>query len=47
MVMMHVASELGMSGDETPKQAKEMGFECDKPELEQFVRQYVDDHSSA
>lgn len=45
MVMMHMAVEQGMSGDQTLQKAKEMGFECDKPELEQFVRQYVDSHT--
>jgi len=46
MVMMHMAVEQGMTGDETLQQAKEMGFECDQPQLEQFVRQYVDSHTS-
>lgn len=45
--MMHLASEQGLSGDEALQQAKDMGFECDKPELEQFVREYVDQHSAA
>lgn len=45
MVMMHMAVEQGMTGEQTLEKAKEMGFECDKPELEQFVRQYVDSHS--
>lgn len=45
MVMMHMAVEQGMGGDQTLQQAKEMGFECDQPELEQFVRQYVDSHT--
>ncbi|TWT90358.1 Beta-lactamase hydrolase-like protein [Pseudobythopirellula maris] len=45
MVMMHVAVEQGMSGEETLQKAKEVGFECDQPQLEQFVRQYVDSHA--
>lgn len=45
MVMMHVASERGMSGKEALQQAEQMGFECDQPELKQFVEQYVDSHS--
>jgi uncharacterized protein (TIGR01244 family) len=45
MVMMHIASEQGMSGDETLKKAEQMGFECDKPELIEFVKTYVDEHS--
>lgn len=44
MVMMNMAVEQGMSGDQTLQKAKEMGFECDQPQLEQFVRQYVDSH---
>lgn len=46
MVMMHIASEQGMSGDEALKQAEQMGFKCDQPELKQFVQQYVDRHNS-
>jgi uncharacterized protein (TIGR01244 family) len=45
MVMMHMAVEQGMTGDQTLQRAKEMGFECDQPKLEQFVRQSVDEHS--
>ncbi|WP_299358746.1 sulfur transferase domain-containing protein [uncultured Paracoccus sp.] len=41
-VMMHIASEQGMSGEEAIEKAEEMGFECDTPELEKFVRDYVD-----
>lgn len=47
MVMMNMAVEQGMTGDQTLQKAKEMGFECDQPELEQFVRHYVDSHSKA
>ncbi len=46
MVMMNMAVEHDMTGDQTLQKAKEMGFECDQPELEQFVRQYVDSHKS-
>lgn len=45
MVMMHMAVEQGMTGEQTLLLAKEMGFECEQPELEQFVRQYVDSHA--
>ncbi|SFP93195.1 beta-lactamase hydrolase domain-containing protein [Tranquillimonas alkanivorans] len=44
MTMMHVASEQDMSGDEVISKAEEMGFECDTPELEAFVKSYVDRH---
>ena len=46
MVMMHMAAEQGMTGDQTLEQAQKMGFKCDQPELKQFVRQYVDSHGS-
>lgn len=44
MTMMHIASERNMSGDEVLSKAEEMGFECDTPELEEFVKSYVDRH---
>ncbi len=47
MVMIHTAIEQDMTGDQTLQKAKEMGFECEQPELEQFVRQYVNQHTSA
>lgn len=43
-VMMHVAAEQNMSGDEALKKAEEMGFECDQPQLESFVKNYVNGH---
>lgn len=46
MAMMHVAVENGMTGEQTLKQAREMGFECDVPKLEEFVKTYVDSHTS-
>lgn len=45
LVMMHLACEEGMTGDEVIKKAEEMGFECDTPELEKFVKDYVDNHN--
>lgn len=45
MVMMHLASTQGMSGQQTLQQAEQMGFKCDQPELKQFVQQYVDSHA--
>lgn len=47
MMMMHTAVEQGISGEQALKKAKEMGFECDKPELEQFVKQYVNNRTQA
>lgn len=44
--MMQLACEQGLSGDETIQQAQTMGFECDKQELVEFVREYVDQHST-
>lgn len=46
MVMMHVACENGMTGEQTLQKAEDMGFECDKPELIEFVKNYVDNHSN-
>jgi protein tyrosine phosphatase (PTP) superfamily phosphohydrolase (DUF442 family) len=43
-VMMHTAAEQNMSGDEALKKAEEMGFECEQPELESFVKNYVNNH---
>lgn len=44
-VMMHIACEQGMSGEEVIEKAEEMGFECDTPELEKFVKDYVNNHN--
>ena len=43
-VMMDVAVRKGMSGEETVKKARDMGFKCDVPRLEEFVENYVDSH---
>jgi len=40
--MMDMAVAAGWSGEETLRKAEEMGFECDKPELKQFVSDYID-----
>lgn len=45
MVMMHIATEQGMTGEQTLQKAEEMGFECDQPELVDFVKSYVDSHT--
>jgi uncharacterized protein (TIGR01244 family) len=45
MVMMHMAVEQGMTGEQTLQQAEQMGFECDQPELKKFVKDYVDNNS--
>ena len=46
MMMMHTAVEQGMSGEQALDKAREMGFECDKPELEEFVKGYVNRHTA-
>lgn len=43
-VMMHIGCKKNMSGEEVIKQAEEMGFECDVPELEEFLKKYVNEH---
>jgi uncharacterized protein (TIGR01244 family) len=45
MVMMHMAVEQGMSGEQTLRKAEEMGFECEQEELREFVKNYVDNHA--
>lgn len=45
MVMMHLAAEQGMSGEQVIEKAEQMGFECDTPELEEFVKSYVNRHN--
>lgn len=45
MMMMHVAIEENMSGEQTLQKAEAMGFECDVPELKQFVRSYVNERT--
>lgn len=44
MTMMHVAVENGMTGEQTLQKAEQMGFECDVPQLREFVTTYVDSH---
>lgn len=45
LVMMHMACEQGMDGEEVISKAEEMGFKCDTPELESFVKNYVNQHN--
>jgi uncharacterized protein (TIGR01244 family) len=42
--MMHASVEAGASGDQTLQQAEQMGFECDVPEIKEFVKRYIDSH---
>jgi uncharacterized protein (TIGR01244 family) len=46
MVLMHVASEQRLTGDQAIQKAKGLGFEFDRPELKAIVRDYVDSHSA-
>ncbi|TXK76271.1 beta-lactamase hydrolase domain-containing protein [Mesonia sp. K4-1] len=43
-VMMHIECQKNMSGEEVIEQAENMGFECDVPELELFLKKYVNEH---
>lgn len=43
--MIQQAVEAGWSGEETLEKAEQMGFQCDVPELKDFVRGYVDGHA--
>lgn len=45
LVMMHIACDKGMTGEEVIEMAEEMGFECDTEKLENFVRDYVNNHN--
>ncbi len=40
--MMSEARRKGWTGQETLDKAEQLGFECDKPELREFVKNYVD-----
>ena len=46
-VMMHIGCQKNMSGEKVIEQAEEMGFECDVPELENFLKKYVNEHSNS
>ncbi len=43
-VMMHLGCKENLSGEDVIEKAEKMGFECDVPELEQFVKKYVSEH---
>ena len=43
-VMMHVAAEACLTGETTLETAKAMGFDCDQPGPQEFVKRYVDQH---
>lgn len=45
-VVMDKAIKQGWSGEDTLKQAEEMGFECKVPEIKEFVKSYVDSRQS-
>ena len=45
--MMHMAVENGMTGKQTIEQAMQMGFECDKPGMKEFVQGYIDSQQKA
>ena len=46
MVMIHNAVADGITGEQVLQAAKQMGFECDVPQLKEFVKGYVDQHYS-
>lgn len=45
-VVMDKAINEGWSGEDTLKKAEEMGFECNVPEIKDFVKSYVDSRQS-
>ncbi|CFX41687.1 conserved protein of unknown function [Candidatus Filomicrobium marinum] len=42
LTMMHVGVTTNQSGEETLQHAKAIGFDCDTPQLANFIRDYVD-----
>jgi len=46
MLLMHLATEHGWSGEETIERAESLGFAFDQPKLGQFVVNYVDSHGA-
>jgi uncharacterized protein (TIGR01244 family) len=42
LVMMHMATEQGWSGQEALGKAEEMGYACDVPQLQEFFLHYID-----
>jgi uncharacterized protein (TIGR01244 family) len=44
--MMDAAVKEDISGNEVVEMAEQMGFECDVPELESFVKAYIDTHDA-
>lgn len=42
LTMMQTAIEQGMSGGQAIEKAEQMGFECDHPQLKDFVKSYID-----
>lgn len=42
LVVIDKAVREGWSGEETLQRAEEMGFECEVPEMKDFVKNYVD-----
>jgi uncharacterized protein (TIGR01244 family) len=46
MILMHVASEQGLSGDQALQKARDSGYEFDRDELKAIVRDYVNSRSN-
>jgi uncharacterized protein (TIGR01244 family) len=42
LTMMQMAIEQGMTGGQALEKAEQMGFECDHPQLKDFVNSYID-----
>lgn len=48
MALMNVATRQGMTADEALEKGKQLGFDCDAyPQMKEFFKQYVWEHSSA
>lgn len=44
MVLMTLGAEKGWTGEETLQKAEQLGFQCDQPQLQQFVKNYVNNY---
>ena len=42
MAIMNIAVDQGWTGSETLAKAEQIGLDCDQPELQEFIRAYVD-----
>lgn len=44
LVLMHIACERGLTSEEAMEQAHEMGFDCEQPQMKEFVKTYIESY---